>query len=233
MCQAKDDDDSAGSDGTDQLLLRRRRKRSVLWSTQKGLSWPVCFQGRKNKETEIWCSPLRWPRHRKILTPVSVLVSLLHSLSEDLHLFGCAGSAVPVAALAPCFLKGSRSVFVTLDHISPLLMFLVRMRRQRWSWMRQWRLLSECLFDCNKDFFFSPSLLINQRRGLCAVIWGQWRPKLSQKSNFQTSEVLNTCTSDFVQSDCKEIYRRRSDCILRVILHFFCKMTENKIFPTM
>lgn len=161
MHQAKDDDNSAASDRTDQLLPCRKRKCSVLWSAQKGLSWPVCFQGRKNKETEIWCSPLRWLWHRKILMLVSVLVSQLHWLSEDLQLFGCAGSAVPVAALAPCFLKSSKSVFITLDYISPLLlMFLVRMRKQCWSWMRQWRLLSEGFLDCNKEFFFF--LLIHQ-----------------------------------------------------------------------
>lgn len=122
---------------------------------EKGLSWPVCFQGRKNKETEIWCSPLRWLWHRKILMLVSVLVSQLNSLSEDLYLFGCAGSAVPVAALALCFLKSRKSVFTTLDYISPLLlMLLVQMRKQCWSWTRQWWLLSEGLLDCNKEFFF-------------------------------------------------------------------------------
>lgn len=38
------------------------------------------------------------------------------------------------------------------------------------------------------------------------------------------SKSRSTCISDFLQSNCKQIYR--TDCILRVILHLFCKTTE-------
>lgn len=80
-----------------------------------------------------------------------------------------------------------------------------------------------------QGIFFFPFFLIKQWQALYAVVRGQWLPELSQESNFQKSEVLNTFNSDFVLSDCKQIYRR-SDCILRVILQFFCKAAYN-IFP--
>lgn len=51
--------------------------------------------------------------------------------------------------------RAASQVVFTLDHISPLLlMFLVRMRKLCWSWVRQRWLLSEGLFDCHKDFFY-------------------------------------------------------------------------------
>ena len=122
--------------------------------TERPLLTSVSKQGKTKKETEIWRHAPSWPWHGKI-TLVLVPIPQPQSLWEALRLCGCAGSAVPATAFTLCFPKSSKSVFFTLDHFSPLLMFLVRMRKQRWSWMRERRLLSKGLFHCNKDLFSS------------------------------------------------------------------------------
>lgn len=213
MCRAKDDDYSAGSDGADQLLLHRSRQHSVLGSAQKGLSWPVCFQGRKNKERSWKLAPrsemtlTRKNTHTGIGTDIRTTVTFGRSAPLWLCWLSCACCSFSTVLSE----EQQVSRLHPWPHQPLLLMFLVRMRKQCWSWMWEWRLLLESLFDCNKEFF-SSFFLINQWWALYAVVRGQWLPELSQKSNFQKSEVLNTCTSDFVQSDCKQIYRR-SDCI--------------------
>lgn len=146
MCQAKGDDNSAGPYGTVQLRLHRR-KCLVLRSAQKGLL--TCVFSRKEKQRNLG-QLSEVTLTQKTATLVSLPVSQLQSVLD-----GCAGSAVPAAALPMCFLKSSRSVFSTFHHISPLLlMILVWTRKQCWSWMQERWLLLEAIYDHNKEIFF-------------------------------------------------------------------------------
>lgn len=229
MCQAKGDDNSARPYGTVQLLLHRRRKCLVLRSAQKGLL--TCMFWRKEKQRNLG-QLSEVALTQKTVTLISLPISQLQSVLDALHLLAVLAQLCLLQLYLKLYLLLPEGQQVNLLHPRPhqplaandpclnekaMLVLHVRMVAATWShlWLQQ-------------GIFF-PFFLIKQWQALYAVVRGQRLPELSQKSNIQKPEVLNTFNSDFVLSDCKHIYRR-SNCILRVILQFFCKTTYN-IFP--